>query len=703
VRLESIYLKREGPPLDQRATAAVGAAMTTTIAGAASTQACDTIPKLLLRNAKRHRDRPAMREKEYGIWQSWTWNAVLDQVRAFACGLAVLGVRRGDKVAIIGDNRPHLYWSMTAAQALGAIPVPLYQDSVAEEMLYVLDNAEAPFVVAEDQEQIDKLLQVKHRCPRLQAIVYEDPRGMRNYDQPFLHEFSNVQARGREYDSANPDFFLGEIARGSGSDTAIILYTSGTTGKPKGVVLTFDNLIITAQNAVERDRITEEEVALAYLPMAWVGDNIFSVAQSYCAAFCVNCPESGATVMHDLHEVGPTYLFAPPRIWESILTEVMIRIEDTGWLKRTMFHAFMKVAQRAGTRILDGKPIPLRDRFFYALGRIFVYAPLKNTLGFSRIRLAYTAGEAIGPDIFNFYRSLGLNLKQLYGQTEAAVFVTMHPDGDVKPDTVGTPAREVEVKIAEDGQVMFRGPGVFLEYYKNPEATCATKTSDGWVQSGDAGYFDDDGHLKIIDRVKDVGRLNGGAMFAPKYIENKLKFFANIKEAVAFGDGRDYASAFISIDLQAVGNWAERRGIAYGSYQELAAKDEVYDVIEGHIRQVNRDLAADPHLSSSQIKRFLLLHKELDADDAELTRTRKVRRRFIAEKYEAVVNALYSDSDCCDVEAQVTFEDGSTGTLRGKLKIRDVNGFADKAAQNRPTTLSSGSSQMRPVARPLRL
>jgi long-chain acyl-CoA synthetase len=434
--------------------------------------------------------------------------------------------------------------------------------------------------------------------------------------------------------------------------------------------------------------------------MAWVGDNIFSVVQSYCAGFCVNCPESGATVMHDLREVGPTYFFAPPRIWESVLTEVMIRIEDTGWLKRTMFHAFMKVAQRVGTRILDGKPIPLRDRFFYTLGRIFVYAPLKNTLGFSRIRLAYTAGEAIGPDIFDFYRSLGLNLKQLYGQTEAAVFVTMHPDGEVKPDTVGTPALGVEVKIAEDGQVMFRGPGVFLEYYKNPEATCATKTSDGWVRSGDAGYFDDDGQLKIIDRVKDVGRLNGGAMFAPKYIENKLKFFANIKEAVAFGDGRDYASALISIDLQAVGNWAERHGIPYGSYQELAAKDEVYDVIEGHIRLVNRDLAADPHLSSSQIKRFLLLHKELDADDAELTRTRKVRRRFIAEKYDAVVKALYSSSDSCDVEARVTFEDGSTGTLRGKLKIRDVNALLDKAAQSRPTTSNSGRKQMGPVAQP---
>jgi long-chain acyl-CoA synthetase len=676
-------------------------AMTTASIGAANIQAFDTLPKLLLRNAKRYRGRPAVREKEYGIWQSWTWSAVLDQVRSFACGLAVLGVRRGDKVAIIGDNRPHLYWAMTAAQALGAIPVPIYQDSVAEEMLYVLDNAEAPFVIAEDQEQIDKLLQVKDRCPRLQAIVYEDPRGLRNYDQPFLHGFTDVQARGREYDTENPDFFLGEIAKSTGSDTAIILYTSGTTGRPKGVVLSFDNLIITAQNAIQRDRITEKEVALAYLPMAWVGDNIFSVAQSYCAGFCVNCPESGATVMHDLREVGPTYFFAPPRIWESILTEVMIRIEDTGWLKRTMFHAFMKVARSAGTRILDGKPVPLRNRFLYALGRVLVYAPLMNTLGFSRIRLAYTAGEAIGPDIFDFYRSLGLNLKQLYGQTEAAVFVTMHPEGEVKPDTVGTPAVGVEVKIAEDGQVMFRGPGVFLEYYKNPEATEATKTPDGWVRSGDAGYFDDDGQLKIIDRVKDVGRLNDGTMFAPKYIENKLKFFANIKEAVAFGDGRDYASALISIDLQAVGNWAERRGIPYGSYQELAAKDEIYDLIEGHIRQVNRDLAADPHLSSSQIKRFLLLHKELDADDAELTRTRKVRRRYIAEKYFAVVKALYSGSDCCDVEAQVTFEDGSTGTLRGKLKIRDVDGFGVKAAQSRPTTPSPRSEQVQRVAAPV--
>ncbi len=406
--------------------------------------------------------------------------------------------------------------------------------------------------------------------------------------------------------------------------------------------------------------------------MAWVGDHIFSYGQSYVAGFCVSCPESSATVLADLREIGPTYFFAPPRIFENLLTTVMIRMEDAGVLKRRMFHYFMGVARRSGTRILEGKPVALTERLRYGLGRMLVYGPLKNALGFSRIRLAYTAGEAIGPDIFDFYRSLGVNVKQLYGQTEAAVFITMQPDGEVKSDTVGTPAPDVEIKIADSSEVLYRSPGVFQCYYKNPEATRETKTEDGWVHTGDAGYIDEDGHLKIIDRAKDVGKLDDGSLFAPKYLENKLKFFPQIKEAVAFGDGRDAVVALINIDLDAVSNWAERNNVVYSSYQELAARDEVYDLVQHCVEQVNRDLAADPQLAASQIRRFLILHKELDADDGELTRTRKVRRRTVAEKYAALVDALYADRDHVHIETDVSFEDGRTGIIKADLRIRSV-------------------------------
>ncbi|MCP4328939.1 MAG: long-chain fatty acid--CoA ligase [Alphaproteobacteria bacterium] len=632
----------------------------------------DTFPKLLIRNAKVRGNRPASREKQYGIWQTWTWSDVLDEVRAIACGLAAMGMKRGDRLAIIGDNRPQLYWTMVSAQAIGAVPVPLYQDSVAEEMKFVTNHAEVRFAVVEDQEQVDKLIEIKADLPHLEEIVYADTRGMRNYTAPNLHSIEALQEKGRDYHRDHPDFFDAEVAKSNGKDTAIVLYTSGTTGQPKGVILSFDNVVITAQNAVDREGLREDEEVLAYLPMAWVGDNIFSLAQAYCAGFCVSCPESAATVTHDLREIGPTYYFAPPLIYERILTNVMIRMEDASWLKRKTFHYFMGIARRVGTRILDGESVGLVDRLTYALGNILVYGPLKNTLGFSRIRIAYTAGEAIGPDIFDFFRSLGINIKQLYGSTEASVFVTIQPNGEIKPDTVGTPAPDVELKIAENGEVMFRSPGVFQAYYKNEEATRTTKTDDGWVHTGDAGIIGTDGHLKIIDRAKDVGRLNDGTMFAPKFIENKLKFFPNVAEVVAFGDGRDYVAAFINIDLEAVGNWSERSGYSYGSYQELAAKPEVYALIAGHIEQVNGDLAADPQLFGSQVRRFLILHKALDADDGELTRTRKVRRSFIADKYGVLIDALYSDKTHQEIETEVTFEDGRKGVIGADLQIRDV-------------------------------
>ena len=632
----------------------------------------DTIPKLLARNARQWPNRTAFREKDFGIWQPWTWAQVNEQVRALACGLQTLGLRRGDKLAVIGDNRPQLYWAMAAAQALGAVPVPVYQDSIAEETHYVLDHAEVRFALVEDQEQVDKVAAIKDRLPRLETLVYEDARGLRHYDQPYLRSYAQLIEDGRARDRADPAALDAEIARGKGGDLAIILYTSGTTGRSKGVLLTNDNLILTGRNANKSERIRNDEDVLAYLPMAWVGDHIFSYVQAILAGFTVNCPESPATVMNDLREIGPTFFFAPPRIFENVLTQVMIRMEDAGWIKRRIFKYFMAVARRCGARILENKPVAIADRLLYALGEILVYAPLRNVLGFRRIRRAYTAGEAIGPDIFDFYRSIGVNVKQLFGMTEATVYITIQPDNDVKPDTVGVPMLDVEVKVSDAGEVLFKSPGVFQGYYKNAEATAETKTADGWVRTGDAGFIGPDGHLKIIDRAKDVGRLTDGTLFAPKYIENKLKFFPNIKEAVCVGDGKAFVAVLLNIDLEAVGNWAERRGLTYTSYTDLATRREVYDLIQSNIEQVNRDLAADPNLAGSQIKRFLILHKELDADDGELTRTRKVRRRIIAERYGELIAALYGDRDHVQVEAKVTYEDGRSGVLKADLAIRSV-------------------------------
>jgi long-chain acyl-CoA synthetase len=632
----------------------------------------DTIPKLLLDHAKQRGNSSANRHKDFGIWQSWTWSEVAEEVRNLACGLAKLGFKRGDKLAVIGDNRPRLYWSMVAAQALGGIPVPLYQDSVAEEMVYVLENSDAKFAIVQNQEQTDKLLEIKDRLPHLEYICYEEPRGMRDYTQEFVFYYKDVQQTGRAFHGENPDYFLQELEQGQGSDISIFLYTSGTTGKPKGVVLTADNLIITARNSIDFDNLTADEEVLAYLPMAWVGDNIFSLAQAYVIGFCVNCPENPETVMTDLKEIGPTYYFAPPAIYETVLTKVMIRMEDAGKIKRSMFNYFMELAKSVGIRILDGKTVSFAEKLLYSIGQILVYGPLRNNLGLSRTRLAYTAGEAIGPEIFEFFRSLGINIKQLYGQTEASVFICAQPDGQVKADTVGTAYPGVELRLADNNEVFYRSPGVFHSYYKNPESTADTKDAEGWVATGDAGFFDEDGHLKIIDRAKDVGRMTDGSMFAPKYIENKLKFFPFIKEAVAFGDEKDYATAFICIDIEAVGNWAERRNLAYSGYTDLSARDEVYDLLQECVESVNADLARDEKLSGSQIKRYLLLHKELDADDGELTRTRKVRRRIVAEKYAVLISALDDPQQThCEIDSQMTFEDGRTGNVHADLQIRE--------------------------------
>ncbi|RMF88227.1 MAG: long-chain fatty acid--CoA ligase [Nitrospinota bacterium] len=630
-----------------------------------------TFPRLLVINAERFGHKTAIREKDFGIWQSYTWRDYLTQVRDLALGLAALGFQRGDKTAIIGDNRPQLYWGIVASQCLGGIPVPLYQDAIEKELRYIVGHAEARFAIAEDQEQVDKLLQIKEHCPHLEYIIYDDPRGMRHYTQPFLLSFTRVQELGRSFAARHPDYFQQEIAQGKPEDIAIICYTSGTTGVPKGVMLSHRNVIVTAYNGIVSEGLRSTEEVMAYLPLAWIGDHIFSLAQSMVAGFTVNCPESPATVLQDMKEIGPTYFFAPPRIWENILTNVRIRMADAAWIKQKLFDFFLDVAHRVEKCKQHRQPIPLGDRLLSQLGRFLIYEPLKDNLGLRRIRIAYTAGEAIGPEVFDFYRSLGVNLKQLYGMTEASALICIQKDGDIKSDTAGVPIPGVKIRISEQGEVLYTSPGVFQGYYKNPEATREV-LENGWVHSGDAGFIDQDGHLKIIDRAKDVSRLADGTIFAPKYIENKLKFSPYIKEAVAVGQGKPYVAVLINIDLEAVGNWAERRGLAYTSYTDLAQKPEVYDLIYKEILRVNQSLSEDAQLRGARIKKYLILHKELDPDDEEITRTRKVRRRFIAQKYATLIDALYGDVDSVAVEATVTYEDGRTGTIKADLRIRAV-------------------------------
>jgi long-chain acyl-CoA synthetase len=640
----------------------------------------DTFPKLLIANAERRGNRVAIREKEYGIWQSYTWSDSLEWVKSLALGLAALGFERGDKVAIVGDNRPQLYWAMAATQVLGGVPVPLYQDSIEKEMQYIIDHAETRFAVVEDQEQVDKLLHVKPHCPRLEHVIYEDARGMGAYTEPFLLSLAQLQELGRKFVLDHPTHFEDEVAKGTADDTAIICYTSGTTGNPKGVMLSHRNLVVTARNAIAREGLQEPGEVLAYLPMAWIGDHLFSYAQPIVGGFTVNCPESAATVVHDLREIGPTYFFAPPRIWETILTNVMIRIEDAARVKRGTVHFFLKLAQEVERRRLTGQPVPLRLRLLYPLGWLLVYGPLRDNLGMRRMRVAYTAGEAIGPEIFLFFRGLGINVKQLYGMTESSALVCIQKDGEVRLDTVGTPLPEVEVRISDSGEVLYRSPGVFQGYYKNPEATRET-LEDGWVHSGDAGLIDKDGHLKIIDRARDVGRLTNRTLFAPKYLENKLKFSPYIKEAVCVGQDRPYVAALINIDPGAVGTWAERRGLAYTSYTDLAQKPEVHELVRNEVARVNRSLLEERELRGAQIRKYLILHKELDPDDEEITRTRKVRRGFIAQKYAALLEALYSDQDHVSMETQVTYEDGRTGMIKADLRVCELEIYEPQATR----------------------
>jgi long-chain acyl-CoA synthetase len=641
----------------------------------------DTFPKLLLRHAQERPARPAIREKDLGIWQTWTWREFADEARALAAGLAAQGLRRGEHIALIGDNRPRIYAGICAAQCLGAIPVPLYQDAVAAEMAFPIQNAEIAYALVEDQEQVDKLLEILPQCPSLRRIYYDDTRGLRHYHQPQLMSYDKLVEAGRAALARDPGSMDQEIAKGRGSDTAAMFFTSGTTGAAKGVVLTHDALIDRARAVAEMEKLGDRDVVLAFMPPAWIGQNIFSYAQPLVTGYCICCPESAETVVNDMREIAPTYYFAPPRVFEALLTQVSVRMEDAGAVKRALYRYFMRVAKRVGTRILERQPVGMADRLLYNLGDFVVYGPLRNVLGMSKVRIAYTGGEAIGPDLFSFYRSLGINLKQLYGSTETSVFVCIQPDGQVKADSVGPAVSGVELRFTPERELLIRSPGLFKEYYKNPQATREAKDDEGWFHTGDAGYIDQDGHLRIIDRAKDVGKLAGGTLFAPKYLENKLKFFPYIKEAVAFGADRERVCVFVNIDMDAVSNWAEKRNLPYSGYTDLAQQDAVYALVADCVAQANADLAREPELAASQIHRFLILHKELEADDGELTRTRKVRRRFIGEKYASLVEALYQGRDSVHVQAQVRYEDGRTGVYSADLKIRDAKTFAPAAAR----------------------
>lgn len=639
-----------------------------------------TFPQLLLKHAAERPDAPAMREKEYGIWQAHSWASMARLVEHIACGLHQAGLQRGEHMAIMGSNRPQLYATMLAAQSLGAVPIPLYQDAVGAECIFPLTNANVRFAMVEDQEQVDKLLEIRDRCPALAHIFFEDPRGLRNYEEPGLTSLAQLIEAGQRLAQSQPALFRAEVAKTLPDDVAAMFFTSGTTGNPKGVVHTHKSLLDRAHAGAIFDKLSASEEVLAYLPPAWIGQNIFSYAQWLTCGYVVNCPENASTVTIDLKEVGPTYYFAPPRVFEGLLTSVTIRMEDAGRVKRKLFHYFMNVAKRVGPARMDGKAVGLADTWLYGLGNLLVYGPLRNNLGFSRVRVAYTAGEAIGPDLFAFYRSIGINLKQLYGSTETAVFVCLQPDNEAYADTVGVPISGVEIKVADNGEILVKSPGLLKEYYKNPAATAEVLTADGWYRTSDAGFIDANGHLKIIDRVKDVGRIVGGAhdgaMFAPKYVENKLKFFPQIKEVVAYGDGREKVCVFINIDFDAVGNWAERHNLPYAGYTDLAQKPEVYQLIKECVEKVNADLGTDALLAGSQVSRFLVLHKELDADDGELTRTNKVRRGFIAEKYQPLIDALYAGKTEQFIETVVKFEDGRSGSVSATLKIGDAKTFA---------------------------
>ena len=626
-----------------------------------------TLPQLLRRNAATMSARPAMREKDRGIWQPYTWQRYWDETRDLALGLAGLGFVAGDKLAVIGENRPRLYFAQLAAMSLGGIAVPAYQDAIASELAYVLDHAEVSVVVAEDQEQVDKVLSLKERLPLLKLVIYDDPRGLGDYDEPILKSFGEVEEAGRKFGSAHPGFVEAAVDAGKPSDLCLFSYTSGTTSRPKGVMLSHVNLLSAAEALSKADDIRAGDDFLAYLPMAWIGNSLFAIALHMWMGFTCNYPEKPETLVRDLRELGPTIALAPPRFWENTLTAILVRATDASRLKRQLFNLFRNIAERAEARRGAGDKVPVALRLGLALGEMLIYGPLRDQLGLRRARWVYTGGAPLGADTFRFFRAVGVNLKQVYGATELAGLCSVQADGEVDPDTVGRAFTGTELRIGENGEVQVRSQSVFQGYYKQDEATQAAMTPDGWLRTGDAGFIDRRGQLVIIDRARDVGKLADGTAYAPQFIENKLKFSPYIGEVVAFGDARPFVAVIVAIDPTTVGNWAERQNLAYTSFQDLCSRPEVAGLIRNEIRKCNAMLP-----EAVQIRRFLVLNKEFDADDDEITRTRKIRRGFVGEKYAIVVDALYAGLSEVELATEITYEDGRKAMLRSTLAIADV-------------------------------
>jgi long-chain acyl-CoA synthetase len=629
--------------------------------------ATNTLPKLLARNMRSFGRQPGMREKDRGIWQSYSWHQCYGHVRDFALGLAAAGFKRGDKLSVLGDNRARLYWAQLAAQALGGMSVPLYQDSIASELAFVLGHAEVSVVVAEDQEQVDKVLSIAGELPSLCLVVYDDPRGMGAYEHQILKSFAEIEAMGAAFASDHPAYFERELEQGNASDIAAIAYTSGTTGRSKGALLSHANMIATSEIFASVEPLRRGDNWLCYLPMGWVGDMVYSLGTSMVSGATCNCPESPETVQRDLRELGPTMFLAPPRIWENMLTSLQVRAADASPLKRQVYRYFRALAERRELLQTGGKPIPAATRLGYRLGEIFVYGPVRDQLGLRNARACLTGGAPLGADTFRFFRSFGVNLKQVYGATEACGLVALQGDNEADPNTVGRTVPETQVRIGERGEVEVKGPGVFVGYYKQEDATRDAITPDGWLKTGDAGLVDPRGQLAIIDRAKDVGKLADGTPFAPQFVENKLKFSPFIREAVAFGDQRSFVAAMVAIDMSTVGKWAEQNSLPYTSYMDLARKPEVARLVVDEVTKINATLP-----DAIRVRRIVLLNKELDADDAEITRTRKVRRAFVAEKYAPVIKALYDGSKETQLTMDITFEDGRKSQLISTMLVYDI-------------------------------
>ena len=632
----------------------------------------DTLPKLLLKNARERGEEIALREKEFGIWQSFTWARYAERVGNFARGLVELGLKRGEIVAVLGDNRPEWLIAQLAAHSIGARSLGVYQDSVALEVRYLMEFSRARFVIAEDQEQVDKLLEIWDELSgndgrgdhAVSKVIYYDPRGLGSYPHDFLLGFPEVEEMGRSAASSTEADFESWVEATEADDVALLSTTSGTTGKPKLAMLSHRNLLAMAHSFVSIDPMRSDDEFVSFLPLAWIGEQMIGAACGLLVGFALNFPEEPETVQQDIREIGPHMMFSPPRIWENMVSDVQVRIEDSSWLKRKVYNWALEVGYRSADTLLEHGRQPALLAFQRLIANACCFFWLRDKLGLRRIRRAYTGGAALGPDIFRFFHAIGVNLKQIYGQTEVSGISVVHRDDDIKFHTVGTPVPGMEVRIGEGGEILTRSPSVFLGYYNNEEAT-QEALRDGWLYSGDAGYMDDDGHLIVIDRKKDVMELHDGTQFSPQFIENKLKFSPYIKEAVVFGGG-DYpfVTALVTIDFASAGKWAERRQIPYTTFTDLAQKPEIYKLALEHTASINVDLP-----ESARIKRLLLLHKELDADDEELTRTRKVRRRFIADRYRLLVDALYGGKDAVEIENQITYQDGTTAVLQTRLRI----------------------------------